>query len=69
MDTERVRQVRKGGEMIQFYLKVFIDGNMWCALYGDDLQSGVAGFGETISDAIKDFEANWIEEKHTEGNK
>ncbi len=25
--------------------KIFIDGNQWCALYGDNLQDGVFGFG------------------------
>ena len=28
------------------------DGDQWCALYGEDLQVGVAGFGETKVDAI-----------------
>lgn len=23
------------------------DGNQWCALYGEDLQTGIAGFGNT----------------------
>lgn len=32
------------------------DGNMWCALYGDNLQVGVAGFGETPAKAFIAFE-------------
>lgn len=35
--------------------KIFIDGNHWCVLYGDDLQAGLAGFGETPYLAILDF--------------
>lgn len=35
------------------------DGNQWCALYGDNLQDGVAGFGETPSAAMWDFDKNW----------
>lgn len=35
--------------------KVSIDGNQWCVLYGEDLQSGVAGFGDTLMKAICDF--------------
>jgi len=36
-----------------------LDGNKWCALYGVDLQEGVAGFGETIEDALKEFDIEW----------
>jgi hypothetical protein len=36
-----------------------IDGNQWCALYGADLQSGVAGFGDTPALAMADFDNNW----------
>lgn len=36
-----------------------IDGNQWCALYGADLQSGVAGFGDTPELAMIDFNKNW----------
>ncbi|MDF2563735.1 MAG: hypothetical protein K0Q53_130 [Massilibacillus sp.] len=39
-----------------------IDGNMWCALYGDNLQEGVAGFGKSPSKAYEDFDKNWNEE-------
>lgn len=45
-----------------FYLlkpPVFPDGNAWCALYGEDLQSGVAGFGRTPAEAAADFDKNW----------
>ena len=27
--------------------KVSRDGNQWCVLYGDDLMTGIAGFGDT----------------------
>ena len=36
-----------------------VDGDWWCALYGDDLQSGIAGFGETPATAMKDFDKQW----------
>jgi hypothetical protein len=39
--------------------KVFIDGNQWCALYGDNLQDGVAGFGKYPGAAMVDFNKNW----------
>jgi len=40
--------------------KIFIDGNMWCALYGENLQDGVAGFGESPSKAMSDFDSAWF---------
>ena len=36
-----------------------IDGNKWCALYGDNLQDGVAGFGDSPAAAMQDFNKNW----------
>ena len=36
-----------------------VDGNQWCALYGIDLQSGVAGFGDSPYLAMCDFNKNW----------
>lgn len=35
------------------------DGSKWCALYGDDLATGVAGFGDTPEEAMTDFDAAW----------
>lgn len=40
---------------------ISIDGNQWCALYGADLQCGVAGFGDTPEQAMADFDKNWRE--------
>lgn len=36
-------------------IKVFKDGNMYCALIGKDLESGISGFGISLSDAIRDL--------------
>jgi len=44
----------------QFKPKVFQDGNMWCALYGSNLQDGVCGFGKTPFDAVNDFDNVWM---------
>jgi len=35
------------------------DGNQWCVLYGDDLMTGVAGFGDTPYLAVLDFNKSW----------
>ena len=39
--------------------KLSVDGNQWCALYGDNLQDGVAGFGDSPAKAMADFDRNW----------
>jgi hypothetical protein len=36
-----------------------IDGDKWCALYGENLQDGIAGFGKSPSDAMYDFDRNY----------
>jgi len=36
-------------------IKVYPDGSMWCALWGDDLQSGFCGFGRSPESAIKNL--------------
>lgn len=38
------------------------DGNMWCALFGENLQEGVAGFGETPAKAMYAFDHAWLTE-------
>ena len=56
-----------GGEMVRpsviYRPSIGIDGNRWCALYGDDLMNGVAGFGDTPAEAMADFDKNWLAEK------
>jgi hypothetical protein len=42
-----------------FRPKLTIDGNQWCALYGENLQDGVAGFGASPVDAMWDFDRAW----------
>ena len=39
-------------------IKPYKDGNQWCYLYGDDIQSGICGFGDTIKEAAEDFYNN-----------
>lgn len=43
--------------------QMFPDGNQWCCLYGDNLQAGVAGFGDTPEKAAEAFDAAWKSEK------
>lgn len=43
-----------------FKPKLSIDGNQFCFLLGDDLQSGLAGFGDTPAKAAADFDKNFL---------
>jgi hypothetical protein len=52
---------------VMFRPKVYIDGDQWCALYGDNLQDGVAGFGDTPDKAMRNFDLNWCEQKAPRG--
>ena len=36
-----------------------IDGDMWCILYGENIQDGVVGFGDGPIKAVYDFNKNW----------
>ena len=36
-----------------------IDGNQYCALYGENLQDGIAGFGDSPNAAMRDFDKAW----------
>ena len=48
--------------------RMFIDGDKWCALFGENIMEGVAGFGDTPDTASVDFDKNWNQQKaHTEG--
>lgn len=37
-----------------------IDGNKWCALYGESLEEGIAGFGDTPAEAMAEFDKAWL---------
>lgn len=39
------------------------DGDKWCALYGDDLVHGIAGFGDTPDKAMSEFDQAWLKQK------
>lgn len=39
--------------------RIFIDGNQWCVLYGENLQDGVCGFGDTPMLAVYAFNRAW----------
>lgn len=49
--------------------RLFIDGNKWCALYGDNLQDGVAGFGDSPDAACLDFNNQWTKNLEADNGK
>jgi hypothetical protein len=65
-DSMQVAEVQKQAAyelMRPSYLykpKLFIDGDQWCALLGENLQEGIAGFGKTPSQAMYAFDSEWL---------
>jgi hypothetical protein len=53
---------------MQLRPKMYQDGDKWCALYGENLQDGVCGFGETPELAARAFDIAWLNEKAKENN-
>ncbi len=41
---------------------IFPDGDAWCALYGENIQEGVVGFGDTPAAAAADFDLAWAQQ-------
>lgn len=50
-----------GAPSVIFKPRLFIDGNQWCALFGENIQDGVAGFGDTHEMAMRNFDMSWNE--------
>ena len=42
---------------------LYKDGDMWCALHGEDLQVGIAGFGPTPALALMAFDVAMCNER------
>lgn len=38
---------------------IYIDGDKWCCLYGENIQDGVCGFGDTPRQAAMEFVRAW----------
>ena len=58
-DTAVLKQLEAGRRAhwaVIFGLRPFLDGNSWCVLWGDDLQSGICAFGDSPAQAIQNFD-------------
>ena len=51
--AQRYELANKLGAMLS------VDGNQYCWLIGEDLMQGVAGFGDTAAEALKDLWMNF----------
>ena len=40
--------------------RIYVDGDKWCALYGENLQDGVVGLGDSPAEAMFDFDTTWF---------
>lgn len=40
--------------------RMFIDGDSWCVMYGENVQDAVCGFGASPAEAIADFNRAWF---------
>ena len=62
MAAESVRFVMSAYERpsVLYRPRIYLDGNQWCALYGDNIQDGIAGFGDSPAKAMDDFDQAWL---------
>ena len=49
--------------------RIFLDGDVWCALYGENLQDGVAGFGSSPEKAMREFDREWNKEQQKQSSR
>lgn len=66
MEALAVQEDADRERMRPFYLlrpAMRLDGNQWCALFGENLQEGVAGFGDTPAKAAEAFDVAWMTER------
>lgn len=52
------RQTADVNFVMSFNPRIFMDGDQWCALVGNCIQDGVAGFGKTYLEAVLSLEEN-----------
>lgn len=52
--------IAAGSYHVLYQPRISIDGDQWCALYGENLQDGVAGFGNSPAEAMAAFDRAWV---------
>lgn len=56
---QRENALRAGSPSYMLRPKLSVDGNQWCALFGESIQDGLAGFGNSPEEAYADFDRAW----------
>ena len=59
--AEEQRQTNLSRPSYMLRPRLMIDGDKWCALFGENIQDGVAGFGDSPEAAYADFDRAWKE--------
>ena len=65
LHQEHLSLIIEQEEMNLFVLlkpKLYQDGDMWCVLYGENIQEGICGFGKSPMLAIYEFNKAWKKE-------
>lgn len=61
--SAELTQMEKRRPFMLLKPRIYPDGNQWCALYGENIQEGVCGFGDTPAKAATDFDIAWLNAK------
>ncbi len=59
--AKKINTTKKFADAVQTVLAeghCFLEGNQWCYLVGDNIQAGIAGFGNTPGEALDDLLGN-----------
>jgi len=60
MDSDKTTRIHSDYTLFALLKpRIFIDGNKWIVLYGENIQDGVAGCGDSPHEAVLDFNQNW----------
>lgn len=47
--------------------RLYLDGDAWCALYGENIQEGVCAFGFSPEEAMRNFDVAWFQKLTPKG--
>lgn len=59
--TQSLAQYREVFQMLQPSIE--IDGNQWCVIWGTMPEKYIAGFGDTLSQAVSNFYNDYLNQK------
>lgn len=62
-EAQRNAAIESSRPSVLFKPRLSIDGNKWCVLFGENLQEGIAAFGDSPDEAMRAFDAAWSEKR------